>query len=211
MLCNYCRKALSLLAVAATLTGCGLDSLMTAGGNQSSPVIAEAPAAVQREYRKAMTLMLNGDREAAEQRLRAFIAEHPEYGNAYVNLAILLDEQGETDAAVELLEQAIAADGSNVYALNRIGLMQRRAGDFAAAEQSWLEATRVAPDYPNAWYNLGVLYDLYLRDLTAAVDHYQRYQDLTETAPDAGVDRWIADLQRRIGDAPKTANATEAL
>ena len=211
MLCNYCRKALPMLAAAVTLTGCGLDGLMTAGNDSATPVIAEAPAAVQREYRKAMTLMLNGDRDAAEQRLRAFIAEHPEYGNAYVNLAILLDEQGETDAAIDLLEQAVTADGSNVYALNRLGLIQRRLGDFAAAEQSWLEATRVAPDYPNAWYNLGVLYDLYLRDLSAAVDHYQRYQDLTTAAPDAGVDRWIADLQRRIGDAPKTANATEAL
>jgi len=211
MLCNYCRKALPLVAAAITLAGCSFDSLMTAGNDASTPVIAEAPAAVQREYRKAMTLMLNGDREAAEERLRAFIADHPEYGNASVNLAILLDEQGETDAAVELLQQAVAADDGNVFALNRLGLIQRRAGDFAAAEQSWLEATRVAPDYPNAWYNLGVLYDLYLRDLGAAVDHYQRYQDLTAETPDAGVDRWIADLQRRIGDAPKTANATESL
>jgi hypothetical protein len=68
----------------------------------------------------------------------------------------------------------------------------------------------VAPDYANAWHNLGVLYDMYLQDLAAAVDHYQRYQQLVGSA-DEQTSRWIADLQRRIGDAPKTANETETL
>ncbi len=45
-------------------------------------------------------------------------------------------------------------------------------------------------------HNLGVLCDLYLRDLDCALAHYRRYQTLTEEN-DRRVALWIADLSRR--------------
>lgn len=205
----------ALTGVLAVLSGCSTGSLMqskTSGGAEQT--LVKAPAGVQRDYQKALKAFQAGDLDVAELRFRNFVQAHPEYANAYVNLAILLDQRGVTDEAVNLLESAVDVDPQNVFALNRLGLIKRQQGDFAAAEQAWLELTRVAPDYANAWYNLGVLYDLYLQDWSAAVGHYQRYQDLSATADaaeGAGVQRWIADLQRRIGDEPKTASATETM
>ncbi len=212
-------KKLTVLCVLlpAMLGGCSVGSLMQAANSAADTPRVQAPARAQRDYRKAVSALQAGNYEQAEAALQSFVTEYPGYANAYVNLAIVVAQRGDNEAAVRLLQHAIEVDAGNVYALNRLGLIRRQQGEFAAAEQAWLEATRVNPDYPNAWYNLGVLYDLYLQDLDAAVNHYQRYHDLaaaadfaTETET-AGVQRWIADLQRRIGDAPKTANATETL
>ncbi len=205
------------LLLPALLGGCSASSLMQVAGSAADSTQVQAPARVQRDYRKAVSALQAGDYAQAEAALQSFVAEYPGYANAYVNLAIVVAKRGDSEAAVRLLQHAIEVDAGNVYALNRLGLIRRQQGEFAAAEQAWLEATRVNPDYPNAWYNLGVLYDLYLQDLDAAVNHYQRYYDLAAAADSAGetetagVQRWIADLQRRIGDAPKTANATETL
>lgn len=206
-------KSLTLCASLLTLSACSVDQLLQVSSSAATnePVGVTAPAGVQRDFGRAIASIEKGDAAAAEARLQAFIAEHPSYTNAYVNLAIIKDQQGDAAAAEHLLQHAIKIDNANVFALNRLGLIQRRAGEFSAAEQSWLEATRVQPNYPNAWYNLGVLYDLYLRDLQAAVDHYQRYQDLVGSSSDAMVARWITDLERRIDSAPQTANASEAM
>jgi len=203
----------TLLVVSGCASSPGLS--LPQFGNVATGDEAVAPAAVQREYSKALASMEMGDMAVAEERLQRFVEAHPTYPNAYVNLAIIKDSRGDSKAAAHLLQHAIDVDGSNVFALNRLGLIQRKSGDFTAAEQSWLEATRVKPGYPYAWYNLGVLYDLYLRDLQAALDHYQRYQELAgspenSSAADASVDRWISDLERRISIAPKTANARES-
>ena len=70
------------------------------------------------------------------------------------------------------------------------------------------------PEYAYAWYNLGVLYDLYLQDLPAALDHYTSVtSSVTGNAADedaARSDRWIADLERRIGTPARAAQAREA-
>ena len=45
--------------------------------------------------------------------------------------------------------------------------------------------------------NLAILYDLYMGKLPQALEHYQRYLELTsdEKSPVKG---WVADLQRRM-------------
>jgi len=211
MLRHFYKKSLLLLCLLGSmaLTGCGFsDMLQTADTGSVSAV----PAAVQHDYQLAISRMEAGDTAEAEQLLQKFVADYPEYANAYVNLAIILDERGDSTAAVRLLEHAAELDGNNVAALNRLGLIKRQLGDFSAAEQAWLKATRVDPEYANAWYNLGVLYDLYLQDLPAALGYYRRYQTLVaEESPDATVQRWIVDLQRRIDRSFETANAMEAM
>ena len=44
--------------------------------------------------------------------------------------------------------------------------------------------------------NIGILYDIYLNNLSAALDHYQHYQAITG-GRDAQVKRWIQDVKLR--------------
>ena len=183
------------------------------GGEQAQLLpaeLADAPAVVQHDYRAALKHMEQKNDEAAASQFEDFVVRHPGYPGAYVNLAIIYDRQNRTDEALWLLEQAIDADPNSVYALNRLGLIKRRQGKFSDAEAAWLTATQADPQYAYAWYNLGVLYDLYLQDLPAALDHYKRYQQLSNAADqDRMVNRWITDLERRIGTPAQAAQARE--
>ena len=86
-------------------------------------------------------------------------------------------------------------------------MLLRRQGKFGEAEAAYLKAVTASPDYALAHYNLGVLYELYLQRLDAALQHYERYQAVT--GEDKQVAKWIADLKRRLGNTQRTANVTE--
>jgi Tfp pilus assembly protein PilF len=160
--------------------------------------------AIERDYAEIMALLDAGDLTDATARLERFIARHSGFPGAYTTLAIVYAEQGRADDALQALEIALSINPAFAPAHNQLGVMQRRVGDFAAAEQAWKTAIAADPDYAYAWHNLGVLYDLYLADLPAALEHYQQYQALA--AAETGLtELWIADLQRRIDTQPRAA------
>ena len=65
-------------------------------------------------------------------------------------------------------------------------------------------ALAVAPDDPDTHWNLGILHDLYLPDTGQALQHYERYRQLTGS-DDRQLQAWIADLMQRIEGARLTA------
>ena len=201
------------IVLALLLTGCAGQGVKQ-GSRQERLLPAElvdAPVAVQRDYRAALEQMETENDTAAASRFETFVTQYPGYPGAYINLAIIYDRQNRTEEALWLLDQALAADPDAVYALNRLGLIKRRQGQFSEAEAAWIKATQAEPQYAYAWYNLGVLYDLYLQDLPTALDHYQRFQQLSDAADqDLMVNRWIEDLERRIGTPAQAAQAREA-
>ena len=208
---NYIKK-ISLTLLTLLLAGCaGQTARQGDVQTQALPAeLIEAPVAVQSDYRAALEQMEQQNDTLAASQFEDFVMRHPGYPGAYVNLAIIYDRQNRTEEALWLLEQALAADSDSVYALNRLGLIKRRQGQFSEAEVAWQRATRADPQYAYAWYNLGVLYDLYLQDLPAALDHYKRYQQLSDAADqDLMVNRWIADLERRVGTPAQAAQARE--
>lgn len=206
MLWNFISRARWLL-VSVLLAGCA-----TTGVQESDMAATEAtvPADVQQEYLAAVELLdSQADDEAVIKELEKFIADYPEYPGGYVNLAIAYERVNKIEQAVWLLGKAIEIDGSAVEALNLLAIIKRREGKFAEAEAAWLQATEADPSYAFAWYNLGILYDLYLQDLPAALDHYRRYEELTGEAGDPLAARWVKDLERRLGQPARAAQVSE--
>lgn len=206
----YKRRVI--LAIAILLLG----GCTTAVKDNPSAVHGNAgaiPAPVQQEFNAALAKVASGEDSAAIQQLEAFIERYPNYSAAYVNLAIVYERQKQQEQAVWLLNKAIDIDPAAVEAMNRLGVISRKQGDFAAAETYWRQAIAADPTYPYAWYNLGVLCELYKQDFPAALENYRRYQVLTNSGDmaDPMVARWIEDLERR-GDVPvQAANTAEAL
>ena len=151
--------------------------------------------------------MAAGDLIDAELRFKEFLLLYPDFPGAHVNISIIHAENGDLDAARVAVDAALGIDPDYAPALNQSGVLLRKNGNFSAAEAAYLKAVTVAPDYPLAHYNLGVLNELYLQRLDAALQHFERYQELA--GEDEQVARWIVDLQRRVAASQRTANMTE--
>jgi tetratricopeptide (TPR) repeat protein len=201
------RRALPAL-LAAFLAGCGGSGTRP----DAAAVVAagQDPAAMAR-YETALADLAAGDELAAEAKLQALAAEHPDYAGPLVNLALIQSRRGETEPAVQLLERALATCTHCAPAWNELGLLQRRQGRFPEAERSYREALAVEPGYANAWFNLGVLYELYLQRPELALEHYARFRELQADDPaGADVDKWIADLKRRARVVERSAQLEES-
>jgi tetratricopeptide (TPR) repeat protein len=90
-----------------------------------------------------------------------------------------------------------------------LGVIYRDQGEFERAGAAYASAIRVNSAYALAYFNLGVLNDLYRQQPELALDYYQQYRALLpEGVEDPEVDRWIADLQRRTGTAQNDGDRT---
>jgi len=151
--------------------------------------------------------MAAGDDIDAQLRFADFLLRYPDYPGAHVNLAILQARSGDDLKAEASIQAALELDARYAPALNQLGMLRRRQGRFDEAEDAYLRAVEAQPDYALAHYNLGVLNELYLQRLEAALMHFERYQGLN--GGDEQVEKWIADLKRRLESNQRPANLTD--
>lgn len=200
------RGLAALLLAAFGLAGCAAGP-----PPQDAPVADEQPVAVppavQTDFERAAAAMAAGEHARAEEGFRQLLARHPGYPGAHVNLAILLIAREEHEAAGEHVRAALDLDPGYPPALNQLGMLLRRQGRFEAAESAYMKAVTASPDYALAHYNRGVLNELYLQRLDAALRCYERYLELG--GDDEQVSRWVVDLKRRLAATESTADARE--
>ena len=198
-------KSLVLLAGALLLTACGGgSSTRPDSAPQQERADAAIPAAVQRDvpaqaqtlFEQATAVMAAGDYLDAELRFKEFLLRYPDFPGAHTNLAIIHLNNGNDSAAQAAIDAALAIDPNFAPALNQQGMLFRKTGNFMEAEAAYLKAVTASPNYALAHYNLGVLNELYLQRLETALQHFEQYQSIV--GEDKQVERWIADLKRRV-------------
>ena len=167
----------------------------------------EIPSRALTLFEQATAIMAAGDFVDAELRFKEFLLQYPAYPGAYVNLAIIHAENGNEPAVQAAIDAALRLNPAHPAALNQQGMLFRRNGKFIEAEAAYLKAVTASPDYALAHYNLGVLNELYLQRLEAALQHFVQYQSLVDD--DAQVGKWISDLTRRVAARQRTANVAE--
>jgi len=170
-------------------------------------LLADIPPQVQTMFERAVAIMAGGDFVDAELRLKEFLLLYPAYPGAHVNLAIIHAQNGDVEGAQAAIDAALALNPTHPAALNQQGMLFRKNGKFIEAEAAYLKAVTASPDYALAHYNLGVLNELYLQRLDIALQHFQIYQELVGN--DKQVEKWIADLTRRVAASQHTANVAE--
>lgn len=179
----------------------------TAGATKTETAIA-VPENVAADYANAQTLMSVEDYAGAAQILENLTLSSPEYPAIATTLAIAWRELGRADDALAMLETSLAVHDSYAPGWNEVGILHREAGRFADAEAAYLKAVTVNPDYALAHFNFGILLDLYIADHPRALEHYQRYQSLVPNQ-DKQVERWIADISRRIERSARAASVAQ--
>jgi Tfp pilus assembly protein PilF len=167
----------------------------------------DIPVRAQTMFEQAVAVMAAGDFVDAELRLKEFLLQYPAYPGAHVNLAIIHAQYGNDKAAQASIDAALSLNPNYAAALNQQGMLFRKNGKFIEAEAAYLKAVTASPGYALAHYNLGVLNELYLQRLDAALHHFETYQELVGS--DKQVEKWIADLTRRVAASQRTANVAE--
>jgi tetratricopeptide (TPR) repeat protein len=168
---------------------------------------AEIPAQAMTMFEQATSVLAAGDFVEAEFRFQEFLLQYPGFPGAHVNMAIIHAENGNDEATRASIDAALALDPNQPAALNQLGMLLRKNGNFLEAEAAYLKAVTSSPDYALAHYNLGVLNELYLQRLDVALQHFEAYQGLV--GDDKQVEKWIADLTRRVAATQRTANVAE--
>ncbi|MEQ9736271.1 MAG: tetratricopeptide repeat protein, partial [Algiphilus sp.] len=86
-----------------------------------------------------------------------------------------------------------------------MGVLYRKQGDYAEAEQHYRAALQAAPDYAYAHRNLGVLYDRYLDRPSDATRHYEAYRRLAQDGDALMAEVWLRTLREDALKRPEVA------
>ncbi len=177
-------------------------AVLLAAGCATSPPLErsssrEEPSDYQVKYHDALEAMKQGQLENAEPQMLALTREHPRFAGPWFNLCIIYTKTGRFAEAEKSCQQALKQNGEMNQARNQLGIVYRKQGRFGEARRIYRMALQQDPEYAQVHYNLGVLFDLYLQDNTLAIQHYQRYLDLTGDK-DKKVKRWISQLNKEL-------------
>jgi Flp pilus assembly protein TadD len=203
-----------LVLVAGVLTACGsvsrvADAPRPAGVAQAA---SSEPASPETEARyEALLVRLRAGDPTATADLTRFSAEFPGFAGPLLNLGLIRSRAGDEAGARALFERAALACTSCGSVWNELGVLHGRHGRFVEAEESYQKAIEVEPAFAAAYYNLAIIYELYIPRPELALHNYEQYLQLAGAAGEGqDVAKWVADLRRRVGATPTAARAEGA-
>lgn len=163
------------------------------------------------KYQKGLSYLDQGRLEDAQSVLASLIRSHPDNVEVHNALGVLYRKRGMLNDAIGEYRKAIALSeklakdapvgepAAELY--NNLAIAHRESGEFRKAEEAYRKAITINPKFSPAYYNLGVLYDLYLDQPHDALRYYREYEGLT--GKNQTVDVWIADLEQRTAREDK--------
>jgi tetratricopeptide (TPR) repeat protein len=95
---------------------------------------------------------------AAEVALKKAIDINPKDAFAATNLGVVYCKQGRFDDAIASLQEAVASDDKDHIAFNYLGICYGEKGQKQDAEESFQRSIGIRDEYPDAHFNLAVLY-----------------------------------------------------
>lgn len=210
------RFALATL-IAVALSACGSKATRP---DRPAPPPTEQPAEPatppadkgdpEARFAEALTLMKQKKSKEAEDAFMALARDFPEFSGPQTNLGILFAKSNRRDAAIAAFTRAASANGQNASAFNWLGILNREAGNYVRAKESYEKAISVKSDYAAARLNLGLLLEDHLHQPAEAVAQYREYYRITG-GKDLRVLPWIAEIEARQAQAaPAPAAAAPA-
>lgn len=132
-------------------------------------------------WRLGNNYMLQNNFGKAIEYYQKAIALKKDYLGAYVGLANAFESNKEMDNAIEvyknLLQSGVSNNSEILFNFGRLLYNRAEKGDKTDAEKLWLEAVRLQPNYSNALYSLGLLYEN-KGDKNKALEFYYKVKDL---------------------------------
>jgi Flp pilus assembly protein TadD len=191
------------LAIAASLFACSTSGTTrpaaVATQDESGFTITErvsVSASIRSSFESAMRLLERGEYDSGIALLADVTEAAPDVTSLHIDLGIAYGRVGDFERAEVSIKNALQLNPRHPVAHNELGILYRKTGRFERARKSYETALDVYPDFHFARRNLAILCDVYLRDLSCALKHYEAYsQAVTD---DDVIAIWISDLRDRI-------------
>lgn len=209
------RSLALVMLVTAALAGCARKatrpdrpSTPTTSTQPAEPTAPAKPPADKGDpegrFNEALELMKQKKAPEAEAAFLALTRDFPDFSGPVTNLGILFAKSNRRNEAIAAFTRAATINGQNASAFNWLGIVNKEAGNYARAKESYEKAISVKPDYAAAHLNLGLLMENQLKQPAEAVAHYREYYRITG-GKDLRVLPWIAEIEAR-NPAPAAAS-----
>ncbi len=173
-----------------------------------TPTVTEVPVTVQpdsqeiinqADYQLGLEALELREYSKAKRLFKSFIKSNPSLAGAYINLALIAFREDEFEAVAVLLDQAITLNPEQAQAYHLRAQLHLQNGAIKLAKDDYLRALELKPNYPNAHYNLALLYDIFLQEIGLAIDHYKVYLSLLDKE-DEKTQNWVKHLQNSLNN-----------
>ncbi len=196
-------KFINLLFITILLSACSSTPDRTANtqaDNSPGTALRQVSDEERDRYQNAVKLLSENRLEQAEKIFFEFTQTRPALAGSYANLAIINLKKGHSEKAEELVKIAVERNPELPQALNLLAYFEQSKGKVKEAEKHYLQAIESKKDYTLAYYNLALLYDIYLQDIDKAIPYYQKYLIMTNHKDKKTAD-WLEQLmnQRKGG------------
>lgn len=107
--------------------------------------------------------------------------------------------KGKSEEAILYYLEAIVLKPQNTSLHYNLAIEYLRTSQFKKASEAFKRVIQLNPKDKDAYYNLGVLYDVYLDDKEGALGFYNQYVKLADKTEDISlVKAWIRQIQKEM-------------
>jgi len=152
---------------------------------------------ISQKFKQAVQLIKEEKYKDAVTLLEEVTKRSKKHSAPYVNLGIVYLKLGDVEKSEENFLVALKVNPDHPVTNNELGIVYRKSGRFKEAKKLYEHIIKKYPYFLPARKNIGILCDLFMQDLTCAIEHYDAY--LKIKPDDEKVQLWLKDLQRREG------------
>ena len=149
------------------------------------------------DYVKAISDLDTQNFDQASTALNRITTNNPGFVEGWANLSVAQLRAGNISQAKQTANKALKLEPQSATLYNLLGLISVESGAYKNAEQYYARALQLNPELANAHFNLALLNDIYFQNIAKAIQHYEHYLALINTA-DPDTESWVAELKRNL-------------
>jgi tetratricopeptide (TPR) repeat protein len=144
---------------------------------------------------EAKSAWRNDDANTAKQKLNVIIKNDAALSGPWMMLGDIALAEKDYPQALKHYQQGLIVNPNNINGYTALASVQRLQGRYDLAQNTLAKALALWPDFPEAHYNLSILFDIYLNQAAKAKQHLDAY--ILLTGGDAESLEWLQQLSER--------------
>jgi tetratricopeptide (TPR) repeat protein len=148
-------------------------------------------------FEAALMLDERGDPKAKEAYQNA-VESDDSIADAYCNMGILEYESGNTVKAIDFFTRSLKDDPRHFESHYNLANLYSELGNLPLAKTHYEFAKELRPDYPDTYFNLGLVYAM-TRDFKSAIKTLSEYKDMVAADDRSNAEKLIETIKKITG------------